>query len=74
LGLAAGRSLSDILQDLGHVAEGVYSAREVLKLARAVSADMPIVSAVCDVLDGRLDPHEAVGKLLSRDPKPEHRA
>ena len=33
LRLAAGRLLPEILQDLGHVAEGVHSAREVLKLA-----------------------------------------
>jgi glycerol-3-phosphate dehydrogenase (NAD(P)+) len=65
--------LSNILEELGHVAEGVHSAREVLNLARAVSAEMPIVSAVCEVLEGRLAPQAAVDQLLSRDPKPEHR-
>ena len=74
LRLAAGRPLADILHELGHVAEGVHSAREVFKLAQAVGADMPIVSAVCDVLDQRLTPEAAVDQLLSRDPKPEHRA
>jgi glycerol-3-phosphate dehydrogenase (NAD(P)+) len=74
LRLAAGQSLADILRELGHVAEGVHSAREVLKLAQAVGADMPIVSAVSDVLDQRLTPQAAVDQLLSRDPKPEHRA
>jgi glycerol-3-phosphate dehydrogenase (NAD(P)+) len=74
LRLAAGQPLPKILQELGHVAEGVYSAREVLNLARAVSAEMPIVSVVCEVLDGRLSPQAAVDQLLSRDPKPEHRA
>ena len=73
LRLAAGQPLPNILQELGHVAEGVHSAREVLNLARAVSAEMPIVSAVCGVLDGRLAPQAAVDQLLSRDPKPEHR-
>jgi len=73
LKLAAGQSLSEILKELGHVAEGVHSAREVLKLARAVSEEMPIVSAVCEVLDGHLAPLAAVDQLLSRDPKPEHR-
>ncbi len=74
LRLAAGQPLPDILKELGHVAEGVHSAREVLKLAQAVSAEMPIISAVCDVLDRRLTPQAAVDELLSRDPKPEHRA
>jgi glycerol-3-phosphate dehydrogenase (NAD(P)+) len=73
LRLATGRPLPDILEELGHVAEGVYSAREVLKLARAVSEEMPIVSAVCGVLDGRIAAPAAVDQLLSRDPKPEHR-
>ena len=72
LRLAAGQPLPNILEELGHVAEGVHSAREVLNLARAVSAEMPIVSAVCEVLDGRLAPQAAVDQLLSRDPKPEH--
>jgi glycerol-3-phosphate dehydrogenase (NAD(P)+) len=73
LRLAAGEPLPKILENLGHVAEGVHTAREVLNLARMVSAEMPIVSAVCEVLNGRLAPHAAVDQLLSRDPKPEHR-
>ncbi len=72
LRLAAGQSLPDILRDLGHVAEGVYSAREVLKLAQSVSADMPIASAVSGVLYDGLAPLAAVDQLLSRDPKPEY--
>jgi glycerol-3-phosphate dehydrogenase (NAD(P)+) len=72
LRLSAGQPLPKILEELGHVAEGVHSAREVLNLAREVSAEMPIVSAVCEVLDGRLSPQAAVDQLLSRDPKPEH--
>ena len=74
LRLAARQSLADILRELGHVAEGVHSAQEVLKLASAVSEEMPIVSAVCGVLSGRLDAVAAVDQLLSRDPKPEHPA
>ncbi len=72
LRLAAGQPLPRILDELGHVAEGVHSAREVLNLARRVSAEMPIISAVCEVLEGRLAPQAAVDQLLSRDPKPEH--
>jgi len=73
LRLAKGQTLPEILKELGHVAEGVHSAQEVLKLARRVSEEMPIVSVVCDVLEGRLTPLAAVDQLLSRDPKPEHR-
>ena len=73
LRLATGRALADILRELGHVAEGVHSSREVLKIANSVGADMPIVEAVCGVLFEELKPQDAVTQLLSRDPKPEHR-
>ena len=73
LRLAAGKPLAVILEELGHVAEGVHSAREVRRLALRVQADMPIVDAVCRVLDEGLAPHAAVEMLLSREPKPEHR-
>ena len=71
LRLARGQALPDILRELGHVAEGVHSAREVRVLARSVSIEMPIASAVCGVLYEGLAPLEAVDQLLSRDPKPE---
>ena len=73
LGLAAGKPLATILAELGHIAEGVHSAREVRRLAQRVQADMPIVDVVCRVLDEGLAPRAAVDLLLSREPKAEHR-
>ena len=73
LELAKGLPLKKILDDLGHVAEGVRSAKEVLRLARAKGVDMPVSEAVSAVLDGRLAPAAAVERLLSRDPKQERR-
>ncbi|HET7863869.1 MAG TPA: NAD(P)H-dependent glycerol-3-phosphate dehydrogenase [Burkholderiaceae bacterium] len=64
--LAAGRSLPQILQELGHVAEGVYSAATVLARARACGVEMPITSAVVDVLEGRLAPGTAALALMGR--------
>ena len=69
--LAQGRPLSDILARLGHVAEGVRSAKEVARLAKAKGVDMPVSDAVNAVLDGGLAPARAVELLLSRDPKKE---
>jgi glycerol-3-phosphate dehydrogenase (NAD(P)+) len=69
--LAQGRSLTEILASLGHVAEGVRSAKEVARLARAKGVDMPVSDAVNAVLEGRLTPAAAVQSLLSRDPKQE---
>ena len=71
LELARGRTLAEILADLGHVAEGVRSAAEVAKLAARLGVDMPVNAAVCAVLEGRVTPQQAVELLLSRDPKEE---
>jgi glycerol-3-phosphate dehydrogenase (NAD(P)+) len=71
LALAAGKKLPQILGDLGHVAEGVSTAREVARLADRLGIDMPITQAVNAILHHDVPAAEAVEKLLSRDPKPE---
>jgi len=71
LGLARGESLAGVLAGLGHVAEGVHSAREVVKLARLHRVEMPISEAVAALVDARLGPAEAVEQLLARDAKGE---
>lgn len=71
LGLAEGKSLEQILEDLGHVAEGVYTARETVRLAVRLAVDMPISSAVAAVLDGRISAREAVAQLMAREPREE---
>ena len=69
--LARGKALQDILKDLGHVAEGVRSAKEVFNLSRTKNIEMPVTEAVNAVLEGKLKPAAAVERLLSRDPKRE---
>jgi glycerol-3-phosphate dehydrogenase (NAD(P)+) len=71
LALASGRPLEAITRELGHVAEGVMTAREVARRAEAIAVDMPITAAVCAVLDGRIDARQAVDALMNRDPKTE---
>jgi glycerol-3-phosphate dehydrogenase (NAD(P)+) len=71
LELARGVPLAKILGDLGHVAEGVRSAREVVRLARTKGVDMPVTDAVNAVLEGGISPAAAVDRLLSRDLKQE---
>jgi glycerol-3-phosphate dehydrogenase (NAD(P)+) len=71
LELARGKALDEVMSTLGHVAEGVYSAKEVARLGAARGVDMPVTSAVNDVLGGRLAPAAAVERLLARDPKME---
>ena len=69
--LARGKPLREVLASLGHVAEGVRSAKEVMSLARKKGVDMPVSEAVDAVLEGTLTPLAAVEQLLSRDPKRE---
>lgn len=71
--LAEGKPLSVILNSLGHVAEGVSTAREVVRLAAGRNIDMPIVRAVTEVLEGRLAAPAAVDELLAREPRAEFR-
>jgi glycerol-3-phosphate dehydrogenase (NAD(P)+) len=74
VGLALGRGerLEAILAQLGHVAEGVYTAREVDRLARERAVDMPITREVCAVLFEGRAPAAAVEQLLGRDPRAEN--
>lgn len=69
--LAEGRTLDQAVESLGHVAEGVYSARTVVQRAAALGVDMPISAAVVALLEGRLQPAQAIAELMGRDPKSE---
>jgi glycerol-3-phosphate dehydrogenase (NAD(P)+) len=69
--LAQGKSLEQATQALGHVAEGVYSARTVVQRANRLGVDMPISQAVVALLDGQLTPAQAVAALMGREPASE---
>jgi glycerol-3-phosphate dehydrogenase (NAD(P)+) len=71
LALAAGKPLPEILGNLGHVAEGVLCASAVGNLAARLGVEMPITAMMSEVLSGNLSPHDAVKKLMGRDPKVE---
>jgi glycerol-3-phosphate dehydrogenase (NAD(P)+) len=71
LALARGHTLQQAVNALGHVAEGVYSARTVLQRALAAGVEMPITEAVVALLDGQMQPAQAVAALMGRDPASE---
>lgn len=71
LALASGKRLADILRELGHVAEGVSTAREVVRLAGRRQVEMPICEAVNALLHDDLAARDVVERLLARDPKDE---
>lgn len=64
--LGQGRTLAEVLGGRRSVAEGVFTAAAVTKLAREKGVEMPIASAVHGIVDGRLDVNEAIEGLLSR--------
>ena len=72
LALASGKTLAEILTELGHVAEGVGAATAVRALSRHHRVDMPICDAVHGVLYEGLAPRDAVLRLLQREPRAEH--
>ena len=65
--LASGHTLQQAVDSLGHVAEGVYCARTVVQRAARLGVDMPISRAVVDLLDGKLQPAQAVATLMGRE-------
>jgi glycerol-3-phosphate dehydrogenase (NAD(P)+) len=71
LGLAQGKALDTIVQELGHVAEGVPCSKAVRELAARMNVDMPITNAVAGVLFDGDQPQAMVSRLLSRDPRHE---
>lgn len=71
LQLAKGLNLQQILSELGHVSEGVYSAATVLARANSLNVDMPITAAVVAVIEGRLSPVQGLLQLMRREARAE---
>ena len=71
LALAQNKALDTIVQELGHVAEGVPCAKAVRELAARIGVEMPITNAVAGVLFDGDQPQAMVLRLLARDPRDE---
>jgi glycerol-3-phosphate dehydrogenase (NAD(P)+) len=71
LALAQGQTLQQATDALGHVAEGVYSARTVAQRAAGLGVEMPITQSVVDLLAGDITAAQAVARLMARDPAEE---
>jgi len=70
--LGQGKKLENILSELGHVAEGVNSAKLAYKIARTHNIDTPLIDAVNNVLFNHYTPQQVVDSLLSRQAKSEN--
>jgi glycerol-3-phosphate dehydrogenase (NAD(P)+) len=71
LALSRGEALPGILARLGHVAEGIETARTARDLAVELGIDMPITRLVAAVLHEQKAPREGVTELLARESKAE---
>lgn len=71
LGLALGRGESPLTAAHGKLAEGAFTAKALVGMARARGVEMPIAEAVDAILDGAMSVEEAVDALLMRPLKAE---
>ncbi len=67
LELGKGRKLPDILAGLGHVAEGVKTAKSAFYLAQRLGLELPIINETYKVLYEDKPVIDAVRDLMSRD-------
>jgi glycerol-3-phosphate dehydrogenase (NAD(P)+) len=70
-GLGQGIPAAEMLADRHTVAEGAFTAPVLMQSAQKLGVDMPIVTAVCRLLDGSANVTEVVAALLSRPLKAE---
>ncbi len=66
--LAAGRQLPEILLEIGHVTEGVYTVREAHEMGRQLQIDMPVTQAVYSILYEQIPVESAIRDMLDREP------
>jgi glycerol-3-phosphate dehydrogenase (NAD(P)+) len=64
--MGRGRTLDDVLTHLGHVAEGVKTAKSAYDLGAKLDVDLPITSEVYRVLYEQKTPLQAVVDLMNR--------
>ena len=53
------------------LAEGVYTAEAIMEIERKYDIELPICSAVHDIVNGGKDPKEVLSGLFLRSLKPE---
>ncbi len=72
LALAEGKQLTQIVSELGHVAEGVRCAQAVRDLATRLHIEMPITAAVAALLFEQVSAQQMIERLLMRDARMEN--
>jgi glycerol-3-phosphate dehydrogenase (NAD(P)+) len=65
--LGQGKALSEVLESMGMVVEGVKTTKAAYELARSYEVSMPITDALYQVLFQAKAPKEAIKDLMARD-------
>lgn len=69
--LGRGEPLEEILDGMKQVAEGIWNAKAARDLAREHRVEMPITEEVCQIVEQRKEPRQALTDLMTRAPKAE---
>ncbi|MEC2070804.1 NAD(P)H-dependent glycerol-3-phosphate dehydrogenase [Alkalihalophilus marmarensis] len=69
--IGQGKSLDEVLSSMGMVVEGIRTTQAAFELANELKVEMPITSALYEVLFEGLHPSEATEKLMGRIKKHE---
>lgn len=72
--IGAGRRPSEVLQESPMVVEGAPTAHAAVQLGQELDVELPIATAVHQVLLEKLTPRDAVAALMNRDPREEREA
>ncbi len=70
--LGRGQSTGEVLNARNSVSEGAYTARIVVEMANDLGIEMPICTAVHEIVEEITEVDEAIERLLARPIKTEH--
>ncbi len=71
IGLGQGKSVEDMLREIGQEVEGIKTVKELYVMAKRAGVEMPITEQVYSVVYEGLAAEDAVVSLLRREPKAE---
>ena len=71
--IGGGMTPEEAVAEIKTTVEGIYTVEAASKLAKKLKVDMPITNAIKEVIDGKLNPRDAVEMLMNRDRKQENK-
>ncbi|UQS85080.1 NAD(P)H-dependent glycerol-3-phosphate dehydrogenase [Apilactobacillus apisilvae] len=69
--LGQGKSLDDVIKNMGMVIEGIATTKAAYELAKQRGIDMPITSAIYNVLNDKVTVKDAINELMHREGRAE---